>query len=276
MFWVVQGNLKKDEGLNALMAVLKNEGYQHALVKTIPFSNIIVDVDVDINQFDESDVPRLQINNDRQMVTMGSYSLALTAKEKGWVPGSFINENFEFSKWVAGWGKDNLLNGEAIEGSIKSIIPQIVSGRQRVFARPSEDTKSFSGQLFEADNLIYWLGKVAASEDRFGLNGDTSIIVSPERSIKAEYRLFVVDGKIVSGSLYKVGQLVTTSGTIDPIAIDYANKMLDIWQPDRAFVLDIAITDEGPKVIEVNNINSSGFYKSDISKIVAAIDKMIF
>lgn len=276
MFWVVQGNLKTDEGLNALMAVLRDEGYQHALVKTIPFSNIIVGVDVDINQFDESDVPRLQFDNDKQMVTMGSYSLALTAKEKNWVPGSFINENFEFSKWLSGWGKDNLLNGEAIEGSIKSIIPQIVSGRQRVFARPSEDTKSFSGQLFEADNLIYWLGKVAASEDRFGLNGDTSIIVSPERSIKAEYRLFVVDGKIVSGSLYKVGQLVTTSGTIDPIAIDYANKMLDIWQPDRAFVLDIAITDEGPKVIEVNNINSSGFYKSDISKIVAAIDKMIF
>lgn len=276
MFWVVQGNLKTDEGLNALMAVLRDEGYQHALVKTIPFSNIIVGVDVDINQFDESDVPRLQIENDKQMVTMGSYSLALTAKEKGWVPGSFINENFEFSKWVAGWGKDNLLNGEAIEDSIKNIIPQIVAGRQRVFARPSEDTKSFSGQLFEADNLIYWLGKVAASEDRFGLNGDTSIIVSPEKNIKAEYRLFVVDGEIVSGSLYKVGQLVTASETIDPIAIDYANKMLDIWQPDRAFVLDIAITDEGPKVIEVNNINSSGFYKSDISKIVAAIDKMAF
>lgn len=276
MFWVVQGNLKTDEGLNALMAVLRDEGYQHALVKTIPFSNIIVGVDVDINQFDESDVPRLQIENDKQMVTMGSYSLALTAKEKGWVPGSFINENFEFSKWVAGWGKVNLLNGEAIEDSIKNIIPQIVAGRQRVFARPSEDTKSFSGQLFEADNLIYWLGKVAASEDRFGLNGDTSIIVSPEKNIKAEYRLFVVDGEIVSGSLYKVGQLVTASEAIDPVAIDYANKMLDIWQPDRAFVLDIAITDEGPKVIEVNNINSSGFYKSDISKIVAAIDKMVF
>jgi len=276
MLWVVQGNLKTDEGLNALMAVLRDEGYQHALVKTIPFSNIIVGVDVDINQFDESDVPRLQIENDKPMVTMGSYSLALTAKEKGWVPGSFINENFEFSKWLSGWGKDNLLNGEAIEDSIKNIIPQIVSGRQRVFARPSEDTKSFSGQLFEADNLIYWLGKIAAANDRFGLNGDTSIIVSPEKNIVAEYRLFVVDGKIVSGSLYKVGQLVTASENIDPVAINYANKMLNIWQPDRAFVLDIAITDEGPKVIEVNNINSSGFYKSDISKIVSAIDKMVF
>lgn len=276
MFWIVQGNLKTDEGLNALMEVLRTEGYSHSLVKTIPFSNIIVGVDVDINQFSEDDVPRLEISNDKQMVTMGSYSLALTAKEKGWVPGSFINENFEFSKWLSGWGKDNLLNGEAIEDSVKNIIPMITSGRHKVFARPSEDTKSFAGQLFEADNLIFWLGQVVTSVDRFGLNGDTSIIVSPAKKILAEYRLFVVDGQIVTGSLYKVGDLVTTSDVIDPVAIDYANKMLDIWQPDRAFVLDIAITEDGPKIIEVNNINSSGFYKSDISKIVSAIDKMIF
>jgi hypothetical protein len=276
MFWIVQGNLKTDEGLNALMEVLRTEGYAHSLVKTIPFSNIIVGVDVDINQFSEDDVPRLEISNDKQMVTMGSYSLALTAKEKGWVPGSFINENFEFSKWLSGWGKDNLLNGEAIEDSVKNIIPMITSGRHKVFARPSEDTKSFAGQLFEADNLIFWLGQVATSVDRFGLNGDTSIIVSPAKKILAEYRLFVVDGQIVTGSLYKVGDLVTTSDVIDPVAIEYANKMLTIWQPDRAFVLDIAITDDGPKIIEVNNINSSGFYKSDISKIVSAIDKMIF
>lgn len=276
MFWIVQGNLKTDEGLNALMDVLRNEGYEHSLVKTIPFSNIIVGIDVDINQFSETDVPRLQIANDKPMVTMGSYSLALTAKEKGWVPGSFINENFEFSKWCSGWGKDNLLNGEAIEDSVKNIIPQITAGRHKVFARPSEDTKSFAGQLFEADNLIYWLGKVAASEDRFGLNADTSIIVSPAKKIMAEYRLFVVDGHIASGSLYKVGDLVTTSDVIDPVAIEYAYKMLDIWQPDRAFVLDIAITEHGPKIIEVNNINSSGFYKSNISNIVHAIDKMVF
>jgi hypothetical protein len=276
MFWIVQGNLKTDEGLNALMEVLRTEGYAHSLVKTIPFSNIIVGVDVDINQFSEDDVPRLEISNDKQMVTMGSYSLALTAKEKGWVPGSFINEKFEFSKWLSGWGKDNLLNGEAIEDSVKNIIPMITSGRHKVFARPSEDTKSFAGQLFEADNLIFWLGQVATSVDRFGLNGDTSIIVSPAKKILAEYRLFVVDGQIVTGSLYKVGDLVTTSDVIDPVAIEYANKMLTIWQPDRAFVLDIAITDDGPKIIEVNNINSSGFYKSDISKIVSAIDKMIF
>lgn len=276
MFWVVQGNLKTDEGLNALMAVLRNEGYQHALVKTIPFSNIIVDIDVDINQFDEDDVPRIQIENDKQMVTMGSYSLALTAKEKGWVPGSFINENFEFSKWHTGWGKENLLNGEAIEDTVSNIIPKIMAGRHKIFARPSEDTKSFSGQLFEADNLIHWLGKVAASTDRFGLHGDTSVIVSPFKKIMAEYRLFVVDGCIASGSLYKIGDLVTTSDILDPVAVEYAYKMLDIWQPDRAFVLDIAITEDGPKIIEVNNINSSGFYKSNISDIVQAIDKMIF
>jgi hypothetical protein len=276
MFWVVQGNLATDEGLNTLMKVLREEGYQHSLVKTIPFSNIIVDVNVDINQYNEGDIPHLEIENNKRMVTMGSYSLALTAKEKGWVPGSFINDNFEFSKWLAGWGSENLLNGDAVQDSVKNIIAKIPSGQQKIFARPSEDTKSFSGQLFEADNLIYWLNKVSESNDRFGLNGDTSMIISTAKNIQAEYRLFVVDGFIVSGSLYKVKELVTTSAIIDQTAIDYAYQMLDIWQPDRAFVLDIAITDNGPKIIEVNNINSSGFYQSDISKIVCSIDRMVF
>lgn len=276
MFWVVQGNLATDEGLNTLMKVLREEGYQHSLVKTIPFSNIIVDVNVDINQYSEGDIPHLEIENNKRMVTMGSYSLALTAKQKGWVPGSFINDNFEFSKWMSGWGSDNLLNGDAIQDSVRNIIAKIPNGQQKIFARPSEDTKSFSGQLFEADNLIYWLNKVAESNDRFGLSADTSMIISSAKNIQAEYRLFVVDGFIVTGSLYKVKDLVTTSPVIDQAAIDYAYQMLDIWQPDRAFVLDIAITDNGPKIIEVNNINSSGFYQSDISKIVCSIDKMVF
>jgi hypothetical protein len=276
MFWIVQGNLKNDEGLNKLISVLRDDNYQHQLVRTIPFSNIIVDVDLDISQYDEGNIPHLNIQNEANMVTMGSYSLALTAKEKGWVPGAFVNENYEFNKWVSGWGKDHLLNGDAIEDSVANIIDKIPDNAQKFFARPSEDTKSFNGTVFERENLIYWLKQVANSNDRFGLGADTSVIVASEKSIEAEYRLFIVDGKVVTGSLYRVNGVVVTSEQIDQKAIDYAYSMLDIWQPDRAFVLDVALTDNGPKIIEINNINSSGFYKADISKIVESIDAMKF
>lgn len=276
MFWIVQGNLKGDEGLQKLISVLKTENYNHQLVRTIPFSNIIVDVDLDISQYGEENIPHLNIHQEANMVTMGSYSLALTAKEKGWVPGAFVNENYEFNKWIAGWGKDNLLNGDAIEDTVSNIIHKIPKNAVNFFARPSEDTKSFNGTVFERDNLIYWLNQVANSGDRFGLNADTSIIVASEKEINAEYRLFIVDGQVVTGSLYRVKGKVITSEHIDQKAIDYAYAMMDIWQPDRAFVLDVALTNDGPKIIEINNINSSGFYKSDISRIVKYIDSMKF
>lgn len=34
-----------------------------------------------------------------------------------------------------------------------------------------------------------------------------------------------------------------------------------IWVPSKAFVLDIALTDQGPKIVDVNNISSAGLYK---------------
>jgi hypothetical protein len=56
--------------------------------------------------------------------------------------------------------------------------------------------------------------------------------------------------------------------------------MVDLWQPARAFVIDIALTDDEDdgwcKVIEVNNINSSGFYSIDMQKFVMAIEAMEF
>lgn len=276
MLWIVQGNLKKDVGMEYLIKVLQEEGYDHRLVRTIPFSNIIVDVDLDINQYQEDSIPHVSIENNQNMVTMGSYSLALNAKEQGWTPGSFINDNFEFSKWLQGWGASNLLNGDAIEDTVSNIIHKVPEHFIKLFSRPSEDTKSFAGQLFERENFIYWLKKIEKGQDRFGLNGDTNIIISSAKNILAEYRLFIVDGVVITGSMYKVRDQVIASEHIDSGVLDFANKMLSIWQPDRAFVLDIAVTDDGERIIEVNNINSAGFYKSDISKIVKSIDSMKF
>jgi uncharacterized protein YuzB (UPF0349 family) len=54
----------------------------------------------------------------------------------------------------------------------------------------------------------------------------------------------------------------------------FAEAMVENWQPDRAFVIDVASTDEGYKVIEYNCLNSAGFYASDVAKIVNAIEEM--
>ena len=274
MRWIIQGDLSKEDGLSNLIKAVKDKNLDYRLVKPIPFTNLIVDLDLDINGYNADDIPQWTIENDKPMITMGSYTLARIAQQRKWTPGSFINENFEFSKWVKGWGIDNMLNGDATEAKVKDII--VPDGFDKIFARPSEDTKFFAGQVFERDNLRFWLKEVMACEDSETLNAETYIIIAPYKEILAEYRLFVIDGIIVTGSLYKIKDQVITGVHLDPVAIDFAKKMIAKWEPDRAYVLDIAITENGPKIIEINNMNSSGFYKSDVSKIVDAIETMKF
>jgi hypothetical protein len=51
--------------------------------------------------------------------------------------------------------------------------------------------------------------------------------------------------------------------------------MIDIWQPARGFVIDIAdLQNDEYKIIEINNLNSSGFYAIDLQKFVMAIENM--
>lgn len=270
MHWIIQGNLDKNEGLKLLIDLLVQKNIAHTLVKTIPFSDIVVDINVDVNDYSEEDIPRLKMN-EKNVVTFGSYSLALAAKKFGWSPGSFINENYEFDKWVKGWGKENLLNGNAIQGKVKEIETMIPANWIKVFSRPTEDTKSFAGQVLDVEDFKYWISKVKSNTDRI-LDSETDIVISEVKEINAEYRLFIVDGKFVTGSLYKLRDKVTTSEFVPQDVIDYAHDVIKIWNPDKAFVLDIACTPEGNKIIEINNINSSGFYKSNISKIIDAIE----
>jgi len=57
--------------------------------------------------------------------------------------------------------------------------------------------------------------------------------------------------------------------------------MVDLWQPARPFVIDTCIIDAGRneiqhKIVEINCINSAGFYNIDMQKFVNAIESMTF
>lgn len=81
-------------------------------------------------------------------------------------------------------------------------------------------------------------------------------------------------GKIVGESQYKSGSVLKTSPLVDDPARAFAQKMVNLWQPDLAFVLDVADTDDGYKVVEINCINFAGFYNVNMQSFVAAIESM--
>lgn len=99
-------------------------------------------------------------------------------------------------------------------------------------------------------------------------------MVSAVKPILTETRFVVVDGEVITGSLYRRGRTVIYSREIEPHISAYARFRAAGWTPDRVCVMDVADTPDGPRIIEFNNFNSAGWYACDVTKIVQAIDAL--
>lgn len=75
----------------------------------------------------------------------------------------------------------------------------------------------------------------------------------------------------MSASLYAIAGTVVTDALIDDGARTFALSMIKLWQPNVAFVLDIAETENGYKIVEVNGYTTSGFYQCDVGAIAEAL-----
>jgi len=266
MHWVIQNNLYREHNHQILMDTVKRYGIPHTLVELSSLSDVLTP----------------EINVDGLIYCCGSVKLSRIARNRKWAPGSFLNENHRFEKWVEHWGQ-HMFNADAVFGDLGTVVPPLDG---EFFIRPCEDTKSFSGKCFYLHEFSKWRQRMLESgceyidsnfvRHKHEAKADTKVMLSPVKKILSEFRFFVVDGKVVTSSQYKMGGKYYTNSCVDPYLTDYAQAMVDIWQPARAFVIDIFNSELGPKIGEINNINCSGFYDCDVSKLVEAIESMVF
>lgn len=107
------------------------------------------------------------------------------------------------------------------------------------------------------------------------LHGETQIIAAVSKKIYSEYRFFVVADKIITHSMYKQGYVVNHKNEMDDDVYNFTQKMVNKWSPASAYVIDVANTPNGPKVVELNAFGSSGFYKCDKQKIIMAVENLL-
>ena len=55
-------------------------------------------------------------------------------------------------------------------------------------------------------------------------------------------------------------------------AIEFCSQMVNIFQLADAFVMDIALTNEGYKIVECGCINCAGFYDANLQKLVVDLE----
>lgn len=138
-----------------------------------------------------------------------------------------------------------------------------------VFMRPTRADKIFTGQLVYREDYE----KCVA---RFGFYDDDPtnlVIVAEPQNLVNEWRFFVVDGKVITGALYRsLGKSVDVQITEDDVVFGQAQKFADIWQPQKLYTLDLCETKAGDvKILEIGAFSCSGQYASDISKLVKAV-----
>jgi hypothetical protein len=250
--WVIQPNVFKEENYEIIYESLDRAGINFQIVDIEPFTRKLTP----------------EVNHDGPIMVYGSALLTKIAIEREWKPGTFSNENFRHEAWVEHWGKE-CLNYDA---KVFALNEAEFEGLQ--FVRPSKDLKSFSGQMVEGERFPFWREKLLAQSKH--IPEDTNIIVAPLKNILTETRFFSANGAVITGSIYRIGRNTIYKSDYAPQARIYAEQMIKIWQPADAFVIDVALMEDGNyKIIETNCINCSGFYHADISKVIQTLDSFM-
>lgn len=254
MYYIIQENLFKEFHFNTLIEYLKRYNLEHEIVKYIPFAEDI------------------QYGTDRKDVwCFGSVSMAKHAYKYGWNPGSMYNANHDMELQYKYYGA-NLLNSDGYFINVGEELPPTLPFA--FFARPTKDTKSFSGQLFTAESWNEWIKDLNESNTKQQLSKETRILVAPLKTTQQEIRCWIVDGKPVTISQYKIGARVNyLNMDNNEEAVIYATKMAKLYSPAKAFVLDICLYQDEYKIVEINCINCSGFYDLSMSKLIQALEK---
>jgi hypothetical protein len=246
MHYIVQDNIYRESNFNKLLHALNRLELSYETINILPSVN---------------DYEFKTIRED--VFVYGASKLANIARNKNWKPGTLFGNNHDYQIYSK-YYKEHLLNYD----SKIFKIGEKTSFEGSKFLRPCQDNKIFNGGVFYSDDWDFVQQNLIDSSIDLNLEVQMASI----KKIYREVRLFIVGGKIVTGSQYTFGNRFLPSTYIGEDVIDFANKMINIYQVADCFVLDIAETDIGLKIIEVNCINCSGFYESDVMKLLIALE----
>ena len=255
MFYVIQKNLYAEENFSELVRQLEVQELDFQIVNIIPFSH---EIDPDVNV-------------DGKVFVFGATSIGKIAKTKNWFPG-YIDENINYHNLIDNY-KGDLFNHDCVIVRFGNLITSSKLPQwKHIFVRPVNDGKSFAGMtttwldLYAWEQRLHAIGYEGNSETT--ITADDYIVISEAKEIQSEYRFFVVNGKVITGSQYKLGDRVLYSNRVDKEIYRYAQQMVNIWSPNKAFAIDVCRANDRFYVLEINSINSAGFYHCDMGKLI--------
>ena len=180
------------------------------------------------------------------------------------------NDFFRVDNYIKIWGND-YLNYDTFFYNPKGTYTRKEGD---FFVRPLLDTKCFDGGIYHVVD-----GKAFRFEQCVHcIENTTCMCFSEVKSVNTEWRVVIVLDKIVSVCQYAVNGVTCVDETNIPNEVfRFAEKIIKkarSFSP-RAWVLDVAFTNIGYKVIEANLFNASNLYNCDREAIVRSIEDIL-
>ena len=256
--WIMQTNMGKESDVQVYVDAVKATGANVIEVEYIPFSEQIPIVEVD-----------------GPIVLYGAVNFIKQCEKNNlYLDGIFGNsDTFTYQSWAEHYGEMLLNSPDSIQlTTIKEVINLNIDN-DLIFVRPQNDTKSLVGSVWDKNKFKEWC-KDASIGNYPEVNGDTPIVIGAPYGIDAEWRLFIVDNKVVSSSqYYKNGKLHKELGSPQAV-LDFAEKVIKKWNPVPVYTLDICRSAGNCYIMEVQGFNSAGHYASDIKKVAEEVNKV--
>lgn len=250
MYYIIQDNVFKEENDYKLIEVL--ERFE------LPYER--VNLDHGVNNFEFK-------TKRKDVFPFGAVKLARISKDYQWYPGSQMSDNHNYQVYSK-YYKENLLN---YDSEIVKLGDHLTR-KQPFFARPTLDTKIFTGKVFTIEEWNKFKEEQLANPRSNLINKDTEIQISSVKKIQKEIRFWIVKGQPVTASLYTLGGVYHIDGSVDEDAYNFVRDMIKLFELNETFVMDICLIDDKYKIVECGCTNSAGFYKCDMQKLIMALE----
>lgn len=151
-------------------------------------------------------------------------------------------------------------------GSLNELM-NTFNGERQIFIRPCIDDKFISGEITSLNDLYSRLSKVG--DDSLYKSFFVGEVDIPEY----EYRLFIVNGKVVASSLYRFNNKYYALKDSPDSIKEFAESFYKLSNLKFPCVVDVAYrkSDDKIGIIEVNSIHNSGFYDCDVDDIFKSL-----
>lgn len=183
--------------------------------------------------------------------------------------GIFYDEQKFDQAYYAGLGLP-LLNSDATMYPIAANLTLAFDSDR--FIKPSKDEKAFdAGILASGETIEEFIARQPQARNWIG----ESAVIASCKAIIAEYRFFVVEGEIVTGSMYRFARKANFNANIPGDILAAAIEFAQMYQPHAVFTMDLAETSGGIRIIEYNCWNASRLYAADAGKIFHAVQDYV-